>query len=101
MSNEKKEKKDIKKEGKETIKKAVEKGKSVVSKTKDSVVQVMDADGNGQIDINDIIVLAIKTPGIHVDRASFLKKELFKNHPQEVIDDAIERTPALAGISKE
>ena len=89
-----------KKNAKDGVKKAVDAGKAAATKAKDSVIKVIDADGNGQVDINDIIINALKLPGIHVNRASFLKKEFFKNHPQEVIDDAIARTPALAGIPK-
>ncbi len=74
-------------------------GKSAVAKAKDSIVKALDQNGNGEIDIVDIIVLAIKVPGVHVTRANFLKKEFFKNHPQEVIDKAIATTPAQAGIS--
>ena len=61
----------------------------------------MDQNGNGTVDIEDIIVLAIKTPGVHITRTNFLKKELFKNYPQEVIDKAIATTPAQAGIPSE
>ena len=85
---------------KQEAKKVVDAGKTAVIKAKDSAIKVIDADGNGQVDINDIIINALKLPGIHVNRASFLKKEFFKNHPQEVVDDAIARTPALAGIPK-
>lgn len=46
-----------------------------------------------------MIILALNTPGVHVTRASFLEKELFKNYPQDVIDRAIAETPAQAGIS--
>ena len=72
--------------------------KNVIIKAKDAVIKALDQNGNGTIDIEDIIVLAIKTPGVHITRANFLKKELFKNYPQEVIDKAIETTPAQAGI---
>ncbi len=41
-------------------------------------------DQNGTVDIEDIIVLAIKTPGVHITRVNFLKKELFKNYPQKL-----------------
>lgn len=75
--------------------------KKAIMKTKDTVTDFLDQNNDGQIDIQDIITLAIKTPGVHVTRSSFLQKELFKNHPQEVIDDAIARTPALAGIASE
>lgn len=73
--------------------------KNAIIKAKDSVVKALDQNGNGEIDIDDIIVLAFKTPGVHVTRASFLQKELYKNHSQEVIDAAIATTPARAGIS--
>lgn len=72
--------------------------KNAIIKAKDAIIKALDQNGNGTIDIEDIIVLAIKTPGVHITRANFLKKELFKNYPQEVIDKAIETTPAQAGI---
>ena len=62
------------------------------------VIKKLDANSDGEVSIDDIIVLAIKTPGVHINRANFLQKELFKNHPQDVIDRAIQTTPALAGI---
>ena len=67
----------------------------------DSVVSALDQNHDGELGIDDIIILAIKTPGVHISRASFLQKELFKNHPQDVIDRAIATTPAQAGISSE
>lgn len=75
--------------------------KEVVANSKDTVIKCLDQDGNGQIDSTDIILLALKVPGVKVDRAKFLQKELFKNHPQEVIDLAIATTPAQAGIPRE
>lgn len=75
--------------------------KNAIIKAKDSVIKALDQNGNGTIDIEDIIVLAIKAPGVHITRANFLKKELFKNYPQEVIDKAIATTPAQAGIPSE
>ena len=75
--------------------------KEVVANSKDTVIKCLDQDGNGQIDSTDIILLALKVPGVKVDRAKFLQKEFFKNHPQEVIDLAIATTPAQAGIPRE
>ena len=66
-----------------------------------AVVNQLDQNGDGQVGIDDIIVLAIKLPGIHINRAKFLRREFFKNHPQDVIDKAILSTPALAGIPTE
>ena len=65
---------------------------------KNAVIQQLDQNGNGELDIADVIALAVKIPGIHINRASFLKKELFKNHPEDVIEVAIASTPASAGI---
>lgn len=79
--------------------------KEALAEAKDTTVSkasaALDANGDGTIDIQDMIILAVRTPGVHITRDSFLRKELFKNHPEEVIEDAIARTPALAGISSE
>ena len=84
---------------------AVEIGRTVTGAAQDSydkyreaVIEKMDQNGDGVVDVVDIIIMSLKVPGIHVDRARFLQKELFKNHPQEVIDIAIAETPAKAGI---
>ena len=74
---------------------------NLIIKAKDSIVKALDQNGNGEIDIEDVITLAFKTPGVHVTRANFLQKELYKNHPQAVIDKAIATTPAQAGISSD
>lgn len=72
-----------------------------IIKTENSIMKALDQNGNGEIDIEDIITLAFKTPGVHVTRDNFLQKELYKNHPQAVIDKAIATTPAQAGISSD
>ena len=66
---------------------------------KESIIKALDNNGNGTIDVEDIISLACKVPGVRVDRSSFLKKEFFKNHPQEIVDKMIASTPVQAGIS--
>lgn len=80
----------------------LDKGKDAIKNSQEAIIKAMDQDGNGQIDSVDIILMALKVPGVKIKREEFLRKELFKNHPQEVIEKAIETTPALAGIeSKE
>lgn len=78
-----------------------DKTKDIIIKSKESVVTVMDVNGDGKVDIEDIIILGLKTPGISINRSEFLLKELMKNYPKEVIDKAIATTPANAGISLE
>ena len=75
--------------------------KDSVMKAMGAVMAQLDANGDGKVGIEDIIVLAIKTPGVYINRAKFLQNEFFKNHPQNVIDKAIQTTPALAGITPE
>ena len=74
---------------------------NVIKKSKDAIIEKLDYNNDGQVDIQDIITLAFRSPGVHVDRTAFLKKELFKNHTEEEVEDAIARTPALAGIPSE
>ena len=80
---------------------AVEKGAELAADIRRAIVEKMDYNGDGVVDISDIIVQALKIPGVHIDRAKFLQKELFKNHPQRVIDNVINYTPAIAGIPAE
>ena len=80
-------------------KELLDKSVDAMLSTLNAVVNALDQNGDGELGIEDIIILAVKTPGVHISRAAFLQKELFKNHPQDVIDKAIVTTPAQAGIS--
>lgn len=79
-------------------KEVLNKGRDTLLAAPNAIVDKLDQNHDGEIGIDDIIVLAVKTPGVHIPRTSFLQKELFKNHPQDVIDAAIATTPAQAGI---
>lgn len=79
----------------------VSKTKGVMTKTQESVINAVDANGNGEVDVEDIIIWGIRTPGVGVDRTEFLKKEFMKNYPQQVVEDAIANNPAHAGIPRE
>ena len=73
-------------------------GKNAVAKTKETVLKGLDQDGDGQIDSTDLILMALKVPGVKINRDEFLQKELFKYCGQDVIDEAKNTTPAKAGI---
>lgn len=74
-------------------------GKGAITDLKNAVVKQIDQNGNGELDIADVIALAVKVPGVHIKRDEFLKTELFKNHTQDVVNAAVATTPASAGIS--
>ena len=65
---------------------------------KQTLIDALDADGDGSVGIQDMIILGARVPGVKINRASFLQNELMKNHPQDVIDCAIRYTPMRAGI---
>lgn len=75
-----------------------EKAKTALTKSKDSILKTIDTNGNGEIDIEDFIIIGLQTPGIKVNRADFLQRELMKNYPPEVIESAITHNPAYAQI---
>ncbi len=77
------------------------KTKEVITKSKDTVVTTIDVNGDGKVDIEDIIILGLKTPGVGINRNEFLAKELAKNYSQEIIDQVISSTPSEAGIPLE
>ena len=76
-----------------------QKAGEVINAGKDKVVSAIDVNGSGEIDIEDFIILGLRTPGIGINRASFLRAEFQKKFPKETIDLAIETTPAHAGIT--
>ncbi|MCR4621624.1 MAG: EcsC family protein [Clostridiales bacterium] len=72
-----------------------------VAHGKTAVEQALDVNGDGKIDIEDIIILSLRIPGVRIVREDFLRTEFKKRFPQEVIDDAVLYTPAHAGIAVE
>lgn len=78
-----------------------EKAKDTLIASKDKVADALDVNNDGKIDVEDIIIIALKTPGVNINRADFLEKQFMKNYPQEVIQDAIKFNPAHAGITVE
>ena len=78
-----------------------EKAKDTLIASKDKVADALDVNNDGKIDVEDIIIIALKTPGVNINRADFLETQFMKNYPQEVIQDAIKFNPAPAGITVE
>lgn len=74
------------------------KSKDVALKSKEAVVNAIDQNGDGTIDVEDVIILGLKTPGVRIRRDEFLQKELFKLYPEEVINKAIAENPMRAGV---
>ena len=71
---------------------------NVLSKVKQEAIKVIDENGNGQIDIEDFIIKAMKTPGIRIQRDSFLRKELTVQCGKQKTEEAIRTNPRKAGI---
>lgn len=79
--------------------KAAAKVKEGADKTTEIVNKVMDVNGDGQVDIEDVIIMGLRVPGICIKRDEFLRGEFMKDYPQEVIENAIAFNPAHAGIT--
>ena len=80
---------------------AAVKTKDAAVKSKDAVYNAVDVNGDGEVGIEDVIVMGLSVPGIKVNRSEFLRKEFFKNHPEDVVNDIIAHNPAHANISAE
>ena len=83
------------------VKKAVSKGKDIVFDSKDKVFDALDINKDGRVDTEDIIVLGLRIPGVHIDREEFLRKQFMKNYANDVIQDTVKFNPAHAGITVE
>lgn len=80
---------------------AAEKVKNRREQSTKFVNRIMDVNGDGQIGIEDVIIMGLQVPGICVDREQFLRNEFRKDFPEEVIDDIVAFCPAHAGITPE
>lgn len=69
-------------------------------KGKEVVFQAIDQNGDGEVGIDDVIIMGLKVPGVKINREEFLRKEFYKRFPEEVIDDAIQYNPMHASISQ-
>jgi len=78
-----------------------QKASDFANEKKNQVLSTIDANGSGEIDVEDFIIHGLRTPGIGINRASFLRAEFQKDFPREVIDNAVEHNPAYAGIKIE
>ncbi len=80
---------------------AAGKAGELLNQGKDAIVHALDANGNGEIDLEEYITLGMNVPGVRIDRAAFLQAEFRKYVSQETIDKAVAETPAHAGIALE
>lgn len=69
-----------------------------LKKAKNGIITAIDENGNGEIDIEDVIIKGLRIPGIKIKREEFLRKELFKRYPKDVIDIAVAESPMKAKI---
>lgn len=77
------------------------KTKELSEKSQQAILGAIDQNGNGEVDIEDVIIMGLKVPGIRIDRAQFLQKEFQTKLPQNIIDEAIAYTPLQAKIPTE
>lgn len=68
------------------------------STAKSALMEQMDTNHDGKVDIEDIILLGLKTPGVRVERSKFLANEFRIHYDAETIDKAIKTNPAAANI---
>lgn len=79
----------------------VDKTKDLAEKSQQAILGAIDQNGNGEVDIEDVIIMGLRIPGIRIDRTQFLQKEFHTKLPQEIIDDAITYNPLHAKIPSE
>lgn len=72
----------------------VESAATGVKEVKDRIVRKI------KVDPEAVIQKAIKLPGVRINREAYLKKELTPRYSEDVVQLAIEKNPAYAGISR-
>ena len=69
-----------------------------VDQTKEQLMKKMDQNGDGQVTIEDVIIMALKIPGIKINREEFLKKEFSRYYSDEIVRNIVEKNPLYANI---
>ena len=80
------------------------KTKELASKSQEAVYGALYQNGDGEVNIEDVILMGLRVPGIRVNREQFLRKELQSKCTPEVIEKAVSSTPlrervCVSGIS--
>ena len=78
-----------------------DKTKELTEKSQQAILGAIDQNGNGEVDIEDVIIMGLKVPGIRINRSQFLQAEFKSKLPQETIDTAIAQNPLQAQIPTE
>ena len=68
------------------------------NETKEQLMKKMDQNGDGQVTIEDVIIMALKIPGIKINREDFIKKEFRRYYSDDVIKNIVEKNPLYANI---
>lgn len=58
----------------------------------------MDQNGDGQVTIEDVIIMAFKVPGIKINREEFLKKEFSRYYSDETVKKIVDKNPLYANV---
>ena len=74
------EKENFKKKTKKIVSNITQKSKDTIGTVQQGLTKTMDRNGDGKIDIEDIIIISLGIPGIRINRAEFLKKEFYTGH---------------------
>lgn len=69
-----------------------------VDQTKEQLMKKMDQNGDGRVTIEDVIIMALKIPGIKINREEFLKKEFSRYYSDEIVRNIVEKNPLYANI---
>ena len=83
------------------VKGAGKTGYKVATSSKNAVVKAIDQNGDGYIDSSDIIIMALKVPGVKINREKFLRRELKRYCKKNQIDVAVATNPSVAQIDPE
>lgn len=92
---EKKKESESNKSDKQENEKIGEKNKKGI---KEMFTDKLDVNGDGKIDLKDFVLMAVKVPGVNINRREFLKKELGKKIDDKKVAKALETNPKMAKI---
>lgn len=66
-----------------------------ILKIENKIILKSHAYAHDELTFENVLMAAMHTPGVKINRAKFLQKEFIKYYPEEVVNEAIESNPVI------
>lgn len=71
---------------------------AILDKSGEKLVEKLDQNNDGKIDIKDCVILGLKVPGVHINRREFLKSAFEGTYSEKIVNEIMTYNPRYAKV---